>query len=436
MKGRSCLRLYSRTISSRTTGSSVLVLCLLLGKLSNAQSTTGDITGIVTDSTGTVVSGATVILKNICTHEMRSVMALSSGDYTFTLLIPGSYSIQIEASSFSTTDIPEVALAADDRAREDARLQVGSSAQTVRVTAQAPALQEDSSVLTFTVTEKAVQDLPLDGRNYFNLAQITQGAEAIKEVNVQSNTSTADVGRPAGGALNIITKSRSNRFHGSICEFFHKDVLNAYPFQFGTHIPKPELQHNQFGISIGGPIIHDKVFFFGDYEGLQQVLGSNPVISQLPTQDQYNLLRSNPTALAHRTVDPVGLQYAPPYPAPNAASTTNRASGSFVSSPTMTRTFDTVDGRVDVQLNHNNLLYERTENPFRGYDKGCACALRWFPGYADWTAIPSLSTAGRCPRPQLFAFGLCPSGRYGNPLTAFPSIPPSRFSPKTRLVPW
>jgi hypothetical protein len=432
MKGRSCLRLCSRTIPSRTIGSFLLVLCLLLGKLSEAQSTTGDITGTVTDSTGTVVSGATVILKNIGTHEMRSVTTLSSGDYTFTLLNPGSYSIQIEASGFSTANIPEVALAAGDRAREDARLQVGSSAQTVQVTAQAPALQTDSSVLTFTVTEKAVQDLPLDGRNYFNLAQITPGAnegppngltsgarpddrrqsssisvngqsdvinddlvdgldnneriigtvgirpsiEAIKEINVQSNTSTADVGRTAGGVVNIITKSASNSFHGSICEFFHNDVLDAYLFQFGAHNPKPELQHNQFGGSIGGPIIHDKVFFFGDYEGLRQVLGSNPVISQLPTQDQYNLLRSNPTALAHRTVDPVGLQYALLYPAPNAASTTNGASGSFVSSPTVTRTSDSVDGRVDVQLNHDNLLYERTENPLRGFDKRRACALR------------------------------------------------------------
>ena len=356
MKGRSCLRLCSRTISSRTIRSFLLVLCLLLGKLSNAQSTTGDITGTVTDSTGAVVSGATVILENIGTHEMRSVTTLSSGDYTFTLLNPGSYSIQIEASGFSTANIPEVALAAGDRAREDARLQVGSSAQT----AQAPAFRTESSVLTFTVTQKVLQDLSLDGRNYFNLAQIAPGA---------------NVGRTAAGGVNIIAKSTSNSFHGSICEFFHNDGLDAYLFQFGGHIPKPELQHNQFAGSIGGPIIHGKVFFFGEDEGLQRVLVSNPVVNQVSTQDQYNLLRSNPTALAHGTVDPVGLQYAMLVP-PNAASTTNGASGSFVSSPAVTRTSDTVDGRVDVQLNHDNLLYARTENPLRGYDKPRACALR------------------------------------------------------------
>ena len=174
-----------------------------------------------------------------------------------------------------------------------------------------------------------LQELSLDGRNYFNLAQIAPGANE---------------GPPNGLTSGARPDDRRKSSSISVCEFFHNDVLDAYPFQFGAHNPQPELQHNQLGGSIGGPIIHDKVFFFGDYEGLRQVLGSNPVISQLPTQDQYNLLRSNPTVLAHRTVDPVGLQYALLYPAPNAASTTNGASGSFVSSPSVTRTSDTLDG--------------------------------------------------------------------------------------------
>jgi Carboxypeptidase regulatory-like domain/TonB dependent receptor len=416
MKRQPCFPLgLQGIVSSRAAGLFVVVLWSFTGQLSRAQSTTGDITGTVTDNTGAVVPGATVTLINTGTHEMRSATTSGSGDYTFTLLNPGSYSIRIEESGFSTANIPEVALAAGDRAREDAKLQVGSSAQTVQVTAQAPALQTDSSVLTSTVTEKAVQDLPLDGRNYINLAQITPGAnegppngltsgarpddrrqtssisvngqsdvindelvdgldnneriigtigirpsvEAIKEINVQSNTYTAEVGRTAGGVINIITKSGSNNFHGSVYEFFRNDVLDATPFQFGARNRKPELRQNQFGGSLGGPIVRDKVFFFGDYEGLRQVLGTNPIVSQVPTQDQYNLLRSNPAALAHGPVDPVGLQYALLYPAPNGASTTNGATGSFVSSPTVTRNSDTWDGRVDVQFNPSNLLYGR-----------------------------------------------------------------------------
>ena len=178
MKHERCVCPGSRRIkSSRVLGLLLFVLWWsLTGQLARAQSTTGDITGTVTDSSGAIIPGASVILKNTATQETRSATTSSAGDYTFTLLGPGTYSIHIEKSGFSPINIPDVALAAGDRAREDAKLEVGSAAQTVQVTAQTPALQADSSVLTSTVTEKAVQDLPLDGRNYINLAQITPGA--------------------------------------------------------------------------------------------------------------------------------------------------------------------------------------------------------------------------------------------------------------------
>jgi len=265
------------------------------------------------------------------------------------------------------------------------------------------------------VTQKATQDLPLNGRNYVNLAQLAPGAnegppnglssggrpddrrltsgisingqsdtindwmidgldnneriigttgirpsiEAISEINIQSNTYTAEVGRTAGGVINIITKSGTNNFHGSAYEYFRNDVLNTFPFQFGAHNRKPELRQNQFGASIGGPIVHDKLFFFGDYEGLRQVQGAAPTLSQVPTLAQYNALRSNPASLADGgVVDPVGLQYALLYPAPNAPSNTT-GSGAFVSSPVVVRNSDTADGRVDVQLSPKNLLYGR-----------------------------------------------------------------------------
>ena len=396
-------------------GLGLLVTCLLTVPFGLAQSTTADMTGTVTDDTGAIIPNATVTLTNAGTGETRIAKTTETGDYTFTLLNPGSYSIKVESPGFKTVVIPTVTLAASDRAREDVKLEIGAAAETVHVTAQAPVLQADSSVLTSTATEKAVQDLPLNGRNYINLAQITPGAnegppnglnsgarpddrrqtsaisvngqsdvindelvdgldnneriigtigvrpsvEAIKEINVQTNTYTADVGRTAGGIINIITKSGSNGFHGSAYEFFRNDVLDAFPFQFGAHNRKPELRQNQFGASLGGPIIRDKTFFFADYEGLRLVQGQNPVTSQVPTQAQYNLLRSDPAALAHGPVDPVGLQYALLYPQPNGPSTTNGASQSYVSSPVKTLNSDTVDARVDEQLNQNNLLYGR-----------------------------------------------------------------------------
>jgi Carboxypeptidase regulatory-like domain/TonB dependent receptor len=358
---------------------------------------------------------ATVTLTNLGTKEVRTAQTTDAGDYTFTQLGPGSYSIQVSQSGFKSFVIPNIALSASDRARENAKLEVGTEGQTVEVTGQAPALQTDSSVLTTVVTQKATQDLPLNGRNYVNLAQLGAGAnegppnglssggrpddrrltsgisingqsdtindwmidgldnneriigttgirpsiEAISEINIQSNTYTAEVGRTAGGVINIITKSGTNNFHGSAYEYFRNDVLNANPFNFGTKLPKPKLRQNQFGGSIGGPIVHDKLFFFGDYEGLRQIQGLPPTSSQVPTMAQYNALRSNPASLADGgPVDPVGLQYALLYPAPNAPSTST-TSGAFVSSPVVVRNSDTADGRVDVQLNQKNLLYGR-----------------------------------------------------------------------------
>src|SRR6201995_2993992 len=395
----------------------LLTGCLLLpaARFASAQSTTADITGTVTDATGASLTNATVTLTNLGTKEVRTAQTSAAGDYTFTQLGPGNYSIQVSQSGFKSYVIPNIALSASDRARENAKLEVGTEGQTVEVTGQAPALQTDSSVLTTTVTQKATQDLPLNGRNYVNLAQLAPGAnegppnglssggrpddrrlnsgisinghsgtinawmidgldnneriigttgippsiEAISEINIQSNTYTAEVGRTAGGVINIITKSGTNSFHGSAYEYFRNDVLNAFPFQFGAHNPKPKLRQNQFGASIGGPIIHNKLFFFGDYEGLRQIQGAAPTLSQVPTQDQYNLLRSNPAALADGgAIDPVGLQYALLYPAPNAPSNTT-GSGAFVSSPVVVRNSDTADGRVDVQLSPKNLLYGR-----------------------------------------------------------------------------
>src|SRR5882757_6585733 len=391
--------------------------CLLLpaARIASAQSTTADITGTVTDVSGASIPHAKVSLTNLGTKEVRNAQTTDAGDYTFTQLGPGNYSIQVSQSGFKSLAIPSIALSASDRARRDAKLEIGSGAETVQVTGQAPALQSDSSVLTTVITQKATQDLPLNGRNYVNLAQLAPGAnegppnglssggrpddrrltsgisingqsdtindwmidgldnneriigttgirpsiEAISEINIQSNTYTAEVGRTAGGVINIITKSGSNNFHGSAYEYFRNDVLNAYPFQFGAHNPKPKLRQNQFGGSIGGPILHNKLFFFGDYEGLRQIQGSAPTVSQVPTLDQYNALRSNPASLAGGgPIDPVGLKYAQLYPAPNAPPTTT-VSGAFVSSPVVVRNSDTVDGRVDVQLNPQNLLYGR-----------------------------------------------------------------------------
>ena len=369
------------------------------------------------DSSGASLPNAKVKLTNLDTKETRTADTTSSGDYTFTQLGPGNYSIEVSQNGFKSFLVPSIALSASDRVREDAKLEVGAESQTVQVTGQAPALQTDSSVLTSTITQKAVQDLPLNGRNVITLAQISPGAnpgppnglssggrpddrrqtssisvngqsdvinnylidgldnneriiatsgvqpsiEAIREVNIQTNTYTAEVGRTAGGVINYITKSGSNAFHGDAFEYFRNDVLDAYPFQFGANNPKPKVRQNQFGASIGGPIIKDKTFFFGDYEGYRQIQGANPTVSQVPTMVDYTALHSgNAASLADGgAIDPVGLEYAMLYPAPNASNGTITTAGAFVSSPVVVRNYDKFDVRVDEQFSQKDLIFGR-----------------------------------------------------------------------------
>jgi hypothetical protein len=344
-----------------------------------AQNTTADVVGTATDVSGAVVPGATVVLTDVNTHDKRTVTAGSSGEYTFTLLKPGTYSLNVTASGFKTFQIANFSLAAGDRAREDAHLAVGSEGETINVEATTPALRTDSSAIISTVTEKATQELPLNGRNFINLVQVTPGAteglnnglasgnrpddrrqtssvsvngqadmmnnqtidgidnnervigsigvrpsvDAIQEVSVQTNVFTAEVGRAAGAIVNVITKSGGNKFHGTVYEFFRNDKLNANPFKFGANIPKPKYRQNQFGASLGGPIFKDKTFFFVDYEGLNVVKNQNPSSTTVPTLFERNNpgnFTDNPsinTVVAPASFDRIGQQYFNLFPLPN-----------------------------------------------------------------------------------------------------------------------
>jgi hypothetical protein len=395
----------------------IFIASALLVPRCYAQATTGDVVGTVMDSTGSVVPNATVVLTNEDTQEKRTVTTDATGQYVFTLLKPNRYSVTVSRNGFKKSTIGTFNLSAGDRAREDSHLEVGSEDQVVEVTAQAPALQSDSSVLSSTITDKATQDLPLNGRNYINLVQVIPGAteglnnglasgnrpddrrqtssvsingqadvinnqlidgmdnnervigsigvrpsvESIQEVNVQTNTFTAEVGRSAGAIINVITKSGTNGFHGSVYEFLRNTVLDANPYKFGQNIPKPKWNQNQFGGSLGGPIQKDKTFFFGDYEGFRLVKGQNPTQTTVPTlferQNPGNF-SDNPAIGANvspATFDSVGLQYFNLFPLPNGPGLANN----FTVAPAYTQTANTADGRVDHRFRNSDLFYVR-----------------------------------------------------------------------------
>ncbi len=403
------------------------VFAVLAGIPALAQNTTADVVGTATDASGAVIPNATVELVDVGTQDKRIVHSGAAGEYTFTLLKPSTYSLQVTAPGFKTFQIAAFNLSAGDRAREDSHLEAGGAGETVTVEAAAPALRTDSAALITTVTERATQELPLNGRNFINLVQVTPGAteglnnglasgnrpddrrqtssvsvngqadmmnnqtidgidnnervigsigirpsvDAIQEVSVQTNVFTAEVGRAAGAIINVITKSGTNQFHGTAYEFFRNDKLNANPFKFGANIPKPKYRQNQFGGSLGGPIVKDRTFFFADYEGLNIIRNQNPTTTTVPTlyQRQHpgdftdscstnaagvrTCTETNTTVTA---IDPIGLQYFNLFPLPTNNSV---ASGNYVGARADSQYNKTADGRVDHRFSNGDLFYLR-----------------------------------------------------------------------------
>ena len=331
-------------------GSVASLLLLISASQIGAQVTTADIVGLVADSTGAAVPGAKVVLRNVATNEERTVLTDSTGNYLFTLLPVGHYSLRVENPGFKAWNVADVALAAADRLRLDVRLEVGQMEQSIDVTAQSPALQTDSSTVGTLVNEKGMQDLPLNGRNFVRLAQLAPGAnegepagmasgngpddrrttssirmngqssyvnnflidgldnnerfigsiiikpsiDALQEMKIETSLSSAEVGRTAGALLNLITKAGSNTFHGSLFEFFRNEKLDAKNFFAGAG-PTPAFKQNQYGGSLGGPIKRDRLFFFGDYEGFNLRQGKTAT-STVPTlaMRQGNFAGINP----------------------------------------------------------------------------------------------------------------------------------------------
>ena len=312
----------------------LVACCLILHASAFAQVTTADVVGRVTDGSGAVLPGATVTIQNEGTHDVRTVPTSDSGDYVFNLLPIGTYTITVELQGFATRTA-RMALSAGDRARFDTRLQLGTVAENITVTADAALLQTDSATVGALINLKEVQDLPVNGRNFVRLVQAVPGAneglpnslasgtrpddrrqtsaisingaldnqnnhlidgmdnneraigtigvkpsiDAIAEVKVQTSNYTAEAGRTAGGVVNILTKSGTNQVHGTGFEFVRNARFDARNF-FST--TKPLLTQHQFGGSLGGPLKTDRTFFFADYEGFRQRQGVTNLIT-LPT---------------------------------------------------------------------------------------------------------------------------------------------------------
>jgi hypothetical protein len=310
-----------------------LLLPVITAQFALSQtSTTGAIRGTVTDSQGAVIAGATVTVTSTATSQVRTVKSDSTGQFTVGLLPPEVYKIIISVPGFKTEHPPAVTVVVTETARADAQMVVGNEGETVEVTSLAPALQVENATLGTVVDGSVIQNLPLTNRNYTqvltmsagitgdlnNAATLGKGSpdvyvngasnisnnfhmdgadinnfgsgrsgdfvqqagipipspDALQEFKIQTTNYDSGFGRDAGANVDVVTKTGSNQFHGALWEFLRNDIFNANDtFLKIAGQRRSDMKQNQFGGTIGGPIVKDKIFFFGSYQDTRQING-------------------------------------------------------------------------------------------------------------------------------------------------------------------
>ena len=309
---------------------------LILPRFTNAQGL-GSITGRVTDPGGAAVGGAQVTATQEGTGFARSAVTETDGLYVIPSLNPAIYTLTVEAKGFSTAKQIAITLLADQTLTVNVALKLGSTTETVTVLSDALQVDTSTSTLKQVIEEQRIADLPLNGRNAAQLTLLVAGAvnspnggadqgatktfpgavtfsangsrqntisyqldggiyvdeytnvnqpfpfpDALQEFSVQTTNYSAEYGSNAGGVVNVITKSGTNKFHGDAFEFNRNPAFNAQNF-FATPTTPDRIKRNQFGGTLGGPIIHDKTFVFGGYQRTEfrnLVLGSQKVVGQ------------------------------------------------------------------------------------------------------------------------------------------------------------
>ncbi len=335
-----------RVLSRTRFHCAVAAFVLFFGTSTPLYAQSATITGSITDQSGAVLRGAMITVTNLGTNATRSFVTNNRGEYSVPLLPAGVYAVQAELPGFKTNVADNIELHVNATLRIDMSLTVGQIQERVLVTDAAPILRSETSSMDYIVDNRAIMELPLNGRQFESLAQLVPGTaspapgsalstrggfnagaretsnsttldgidnndpainnftlrpilDAIQEFRIITNSSTAEFGRAAGAQVIIGTKSGTNRFHGAAWEFLRNDKLDARDF-FNTRGAKPPYRRNQFGATLGGPISfpgfngRNKAFFFAAYEGtLRRQQFTN--LQQVPPVDflQGNFLALN-----------------------------------------------------------------------------------------------------------------------------------------------
>ncbi|MBL8174235.1 MAG: TonB-dependent receptor [Bryobacterales bacterium] len=416
-----------------------LSLLAVLSLPSFGQNLRGALTGIVTDPQAKPLAGVAVELLQQQTGRRRAATTSLAGEFTFTALAPGAYRLEASRDGFRK-HAEEFTLLVNQDLRADFAMSAGGRTDTVEVSATRDLLRAESASMGAVVENRQIRGLPLDGRNFNELTLLVPGAmpaaqgsagsvrgdfavnlngqredgnlflldgvynsdpklngtsvsppvDGIQEFEVLTSAYDASFGRNAGGQISVVTKSGGNDLHGSLYEFFRNGAMDSANYFAPANEPKPAYQRNQFGFSLGGPIVRNKTFFFTDYEGRRAKEGITR-LTRVPTQAErsgdfsaFPGLLINPYArqpfagnrIPRELQHPTGQAIANLYPLPNRADPVLN----FVSSPAQRDRGDQFDARLD----H---LFSRSELTFR-YSFADRDLFEPFAGPA-FAAVPS-----------------------------------------------
>jgi len=435
------MNLFSRN----RRAASVALLLLVAAATLIAQSITASLSGTIKDPAGALVPGATIRIMNSETHVSRVFKSDNAGQYLAASLPVGTYDIRVEAAGFKSAQSPGIVLDVAQSARFDFALEVGTVSETLEVKSTTPLLRSGDSSLDLVVDSRNIQNLPLNTRVTFNLVLLAPGVhgsvgtgynsvnisinggrpgsneilldgipssppevnyvqsftafppvDAVQEFKVLTSGYSAEFGHSGGGIINLVYKSGTNTLHGSLFEYLRNSVLDANDFfSNANNIPLGSFKRNQFGGSVGGPVLlpkiyngKNKTFFFADYEGLRQ-RSASPATFTVPTALQKigdfsqtrnaagalvviydptttvpsgsNFVRAPFTGnkIPLNRIDKVGANVAKYYPDPNRPGDPNTLTNNYSGSASSPQDIDTYDVKVDENLNDKNRFFVR-----------------------------------------------------------------------------
>ncbi|HEY4661185.1 MAG TPA: TonB-dependent receptor, partial [Terriglobales bacterium] len=396
------------------------------------QVDTGTITGTISDSQGARIGSATITFLDVASGITIRTQAESSGEYASPPLRPGDYRVTAEAQGFKTESRAGLTLRVQDRLRVDFTMSPGAVSENIEVNSELPQIQSETSSLGQVIMSRQITELPLNGRDYTQLATLSTGVvrtssgtngnsggsstggqnsfvangtrgtlnnflldgidnnsndngglvlrtnvDAIQEFKIQTNSYSAEFGRSGGAVVNAIIKSGTNNYHGTVFEFFRNAALDARDYFEDPTQKKASFKQNQFGGTFGGPVIKNKLFFFGDYQGTR-IRNPSVSVSKVPLLpertgdfsaayepiiiDPNNGLPFPNNIIPQNRIDPISQAFMNLYPAPNTAvpdpSAPNEGSN-FTISPIERDTIDQGDGRVDYVPSEKDRVFLR-----------------------------------------------------------------------------